>query len=100
MVKIDCELFSSFGKDNSKEKKKMNKNAQHVTPTKLAKLLKIYAPYLILRRTHLDPNEKEFVPESEILFCSNVFTPGKLLLIIMSYLTEDISLNLFSQLLS
>jgi len=78
----------------------MNKNAQHVTPTKLAKLLKIYAPYLILRRTHWDPDQKKFVPEPEILFCSNVFTPGKLLFIIMSYLTGDIFLNLFSQFLS
>jgi hypothetical protein len=100
VLKIDHELYSSLKKNDSKKKKKMNKNAQHVTPTKLAKLLKIYAPYLILRRTHWDRVEKKFVSEPEILFCSNVFTPGKLLFIIMSYLTGDIFLNLFSQLFS
>jgi len=83
VLKIDHELFSSLGKDGNTEKKKMNKNAQHVTPTKLAKRLQIYTAYLVLRRTHWHPNEKRFVPEREILFCSNAFTPGKLRFIIM-----------------
>lgn len=76
-LKIDNEFLSSLEKDKNK-KKKINNNSEHVTPFKLGKYFKIYTAYLILRRTHWDPNQNKFVPESEILFCSNAFTPGKL----------------------
>ncbi len=87
MLKIDHKLFSSLAKDDSEKKKKMNKNAQHMTPSKLAKRFKIYSAYLILRRTHWDPDGKRFVPEPKILFCSNALTPDKLRFIIMHMLS-------------
>ncbi|CAF0975793.1 unnamed protein product [Rotaria sordida] len=73
IIKVDHKLLLSWGIYD--KKKKMNKNAKHVTPTKLAKYLKLYTAYLIIRRTHWHADEKRFVPEQDILFCSNAFTP-------------------------
>jgi len=83
ILEIDHELFSTLGDNVGKKDSKINRNAKQVTPNKLAKCLKMYTPYLLLRRTHWNPDEKRFVPEPEILFCSNAFTPGKSLFAIM-----------------
>ncbi|CAF4741863.1 unnamed protein product [Rotaria sp. Silwood1] len=73
IVKVDHEQLSSWG--INQQRNSMNRNAKHVTPTKLAKHLKIYTAYLVFRRINWDPDEKQYVPEQEILFCSNAFTP-------------------------
>ncbi len=83
VLKIDHKLFSSLIKDDGRKKMKMNKNAKHVTPTKLAKCLNMYTIRLIIRPTYYDSDEKKFKPKPEILFCSNRFEPGKLLFIII-----------------
>ncbi|CAF4010541.1 unnamed protein product, partial [Rotaria magnacalcarata] len=73
MDKIDHEILLSWGvKEN---KTKMNRNDKNVTPHKLAKCLKVHTLYIMIRRTRFDPVENKFVPEPEILFCSNAFTP-------------------------
>ncbi|CAF3408809.1 unnamed protein product [Rotaria socialis] len=71
LVQIKDE-FSSLWEKNGKLKTKKTKP---ITPTKLAKRVELYTAYIMIRRTRFDPVENKFVPEPEILFCSNAFTP-------------------------
>ncbi|CAF4110290.1 unnamed protein product [Rotaria sordida] len=68
-VTVDHELLSSWGINDKKKKTKQ------AVLTKLPELLNLYTAYIIIRRTHWHNDEKRFVPEQDILFCSNPFTP-------------------------
>lgn len=69
--------MSTFEKNQRREGKKQ-KRTKHVGPTILGKYFDIHTIYLILRRAHWDSNEKKFIPEKQILFCSNPLKPCKL----------------------
>ena len=85
VVKIDHKhsWYSSSQRNENEAKKKPDSNYKHVTITKLNKRFSIYTAYLIFRRTHWDSVKQQFVPEPQILFCSNRFTPGKSEIIIV-----------------
>ena len=90
----------SQGNENEAKKKPKN-NYKHVTITKLNKRFPIfYTAYLIFRRTQWDPVKQQFVPETQILFCSNPFTPGKSEIIIIYMLFFMRCSSSFSQFFS
>ncbi len=78
--KIDQEKLLSFKKDEGKKKTKKRKpsnNSPIVTPFRLSKVVDLNTLYVAFRRACFLPNENKYVPDSDIVFCSNAFKPGK-----------------------
>ena len=93
--------YSPSRGNGNEAKKKLNNSDKHVTITKLNKRLPIfYTVYFIVRRTEWDPVKQSFVPESQNLLCSNLFTPGKSEIIIIYMLFFMRSSSSFSRFFS
>jgi len=70
----------SFTKDEKKKKtnrRRLSNNSPKVTPFRLSKVIDLNTLYLAIRRARWLPDEKKYLPDSDILFRSNAFKPGK-----------------------
>ncbi|CAF3882638.1 unnamed protein product [Rotaria sordida] len=72
-VKIDHEQLSLWKINENRNS--TNETFKPITPTKLAKFLKVYTVYIIGRETHLDADKGQYVPENNFRILSNAFTP-------------------------
>ncbi|CAF1331138.1 unnamed protein product [Rotaria sordida] len=75
-VKIDHEQLSLWKINENRNS--TNETFKPITPTKLAKFLKVYTVYIIGRETYLDADKGQYVPENNFRILSNAFTPNSL----------------------
>jgi hypothetical protein len=78
-LKIDEEMLSSYENNTDKKnKRKLTKRkSQNVTPYRLSKVFDLNTLRLCLRRARWLPDENKYDADSDILFLSNPFKPGK-----------------------